>query len=50
MINFYVYKVEHGTKKWTDIPYLWKEDVKKKLIEKGYTLNDDGTATKVTEA
>ena len=38
-----------GTKKWTDIPKKWQEEVKKKLVEDGYILNEDGTVTKGEE-
>ena len=43
MINFYVYRVKNGLKKWTDVPALWREEVKKELVEQGYVLNEDGT-------
>ena len=46
MVNFYVYRVKHGKKLWTEIRDLWQEDVKAKLIKEGYTLNDDGTVYK----
>ena len=49
MINFYVYRVKNGLKKWTDVPALWQQDVKKELVEQGYVLNEDGTASKVEE-
>ena len=46
MVNFYVYRVKHGKKLWTEIRDLWRDDVKAKLIKEGYTLNDDGTVSK----
>ena len=46
MVNFYVYRVTHGKKLWTEIRDLWRDDVKAKLIEEGYTLNEDGTVSK----
>lgn len=46
MVNFYVYRVKHGKKLWTEIRDLWQEDVKTKLIKEGYTLNEDGTVSK----
>ena len=46
MVNFYVYRVTHSKKLWTAVPKLWRDDVKAKLIEEGYTLNDDGTVSK----
>ena len=46
MVNFYVYIVKHGKKLLTEIRDLWQEDVKKKLMEEGYTLNEDGTVSK----
>lgn len=49
MVNYYVYNVEHGYKKWTKINKLWQEEVKKKLVEDGYILNEDGTVTKADE-
>ena len=46
MVNFYVYRVKNGLKKWTDVPPLWQGEVNAKLLEEGYTLNDDGTVSK----
>ena len=46
MVNFYVSRVKRGKKLWTEIRDLWQEDVKKKLVEEGYTLNEDGTVSK----
>ena len=46
MVNFYVYRIKEGKKLWTAVPKLWRDDVKAKLIEEGYTLNDDGTVSK----
>ena len=46
MVNFYVYRIKNGLKKWTDIPSLWKEKVKDELVAHGYVLNDDGTVSK----
>ena len=46
MVNFYVYRVKNGLKKWTDVPPLWNEKVKEELISQGYVLNDDGTVSK----
>ena len=46
MIDFYVYRVKNGLKKWTDVPSLWKEKVKEELVAQGYALNDDGTVSK----
>lgn len=50
MVNFYVSRVKKGKKLWTEIRYLWQEDVKAKLIKEGYTLNDDGTVSKPDQA
>ena len=47
MVNVYVYRVKNGLKKWTDVPTLWREEVKKELVEQGYVLNEDGTAIEV---
>ena len=46
MVRFYVSRVKHGKKLWTEIRDLWRDDVKEKLIKEGYTLNDDGTVSK----
>ena len=46
MVNFYVYRINAGRKLWTSVPKLWQGDVNAKLLEEGYTLNDDGTVTK----
>ena len=46
MVNFYVYRIKAGRNLWTSVPKLWRDDVKAKLIEEGYTLNDDGTVSK----
>ena len=45
MVEYYVYNVEHGYKKWTKVNKIWQEEVKQRVIEDGYTLNDDGTVT-----
>ena len=46
MVNFYVYRIKNGLKKWMDVPSLWRKKVKDELIEQGYVLNDDGTVSK----
>ena len=46
MVNFYVYRIKAGRKLWTAVPKLWQDEVKLKLIEEDYTLNDDGTVSK----
>ena len=46
MVEYYVYNVEHGYKKWTKVNKLWQEEVKQRVIEDGYALNDDGTVSK----
>ena len=46
MVNFYVYRIKAGRKLWTAVPKLWQSDVNAKLLEEGYTLNDDGTVSK----
>ena len=45
MVNFYVYKVITGTKKWNAIPDLWKQKVMDKLVEDGYVFTDDGSVS-----
>ena len=45
MINFYVYRVKNGIKKWTDVRTLWQEKVKDELVAQGYVLNEDGTVS-----
>ena len=46
MINFYVYRINNGLKKWPDVPTLWRAEVKKELVAQGYVLNEDGTVSK----
>ena len=46
MVNFYVYRIKAGRKLWTAVPKLWQGEVNAKLLEEGYTLNDDGTVSK----
>ena len=46
MVRFYVSRVKHGKKLWTEIRDLWRDDVKKKLLDEGYILNVDGTVSK----
>lgn len=50
MVDYYVYNVKRGYKRWTKINKLWQAEVKKRLAEDGYILNDDGTVTKISEA
>ena len=50
MVNFYVYRIKAGRKLWTAVPKLWQGDVNAKLLEEGYTLNDDGTVSKPDHA
>ena len=50
MVNFYVYRIKAGKKLWTAVPKLWKDDVKAKLIEDCYILNEDGTVSKPDQA
>ena len=45
MVNFYVFRVKNGLKKWTEVPSMWNKAVQEKLIKDGYILNDDGTVT-----
>ena len=49
MVNFYVFRIKTGKKLWTAVPKLWRNDVKAKLDEKGYILNDDGTVSKADQ-
>ena len=49
MVNFYVYRIKAGRKLWTAVPKLWHDEVKLKLLEEGYTLNDDGTVSKLDQ-
>ena len=46
MVNFYVYRIKNGLKKWTDVQSLWQEKVKVELVAQGYALNEDGTVGK----
>ena len=50
MVNFYVYRIKAGRKLWTAVPKLWQGEVKLKLFEEGYTLNEDGTVSKSDQA
>lgn len=50
MVNFYVYRIKAGRKLWTAVPKLWQDDVNAKLLEEGYTLNEDGTVSKPDQA
>ena len=45
MVNFYVYRIKNGLKKWTDVPELWIVQVKEKLVSDGYIINEDGEFT-----
>ena len=55
MVSFYIRKIENGeidTRngepwKWTSVPPKWREGVKTRLVNDGYILNEDGSATKV---
>lgn len=47
MVHFYYKRVIQGKKLWNEIPALWQQDVCDLLVEDGYTLNEDGTVTKV---
>ena len=49
MVNFYVYRIKTGKKLWTAVPKLWQGEVKLKLFEEGYTLNEDGTVSKTDQ-
>lgn len=49
MVNFYKKLVIAGRKKYTDVPWLWNDDVQTALKNDGYTLNKDGTVTKEAE-
>lgn len=46
MVDFFYRRVINGVKKWTDVPKLWREQVKQILVESGYILNEDGTVAK----
>ena len=54
MVNFYIRKIENGeidTRngepwKWTSVPPKWREQVKIRLANDGYILNEDGSVTK----
>ncbi len=50
MVDYYVYNVKRGYKRWTKVNKLWQEEVKRKLVEDGYILNEDGTVAKEDEA
>ena len=46
MVNFYVYRIKNGLKKWTDVPSLWQEKVKDELVTQRYVLNEGGNVSK----
>ena len=45
MVDFYVYRIKNGLKKWTHVPSSWQEKVKDELLAQGYVLNEDGTVS-----
>lgn len=45
MVDFFVYRVKNGLKKWNEVPELWRQRVIDKLEEEGYVLNEDGTVS-----
>ena len=45
MVDFFVYRVKNGLKKWNKVPELWRQRVIDKLLEEGYILNEDGTVS-----
>lgn len=49
LVNFFVYGIKNGLKKWTDVPKLWQDKVKEELVKEGYVLNENGTVTKADE-
>lgn len=49
LVKFFYERVINGNKLWTDVPPTWKNKVKEQLIANGYTLNNDGTVSKLEE-
>lgn len=45
MVDFFVYRVKNGLKKWNEVPGLWRQRVIDKLTEERYILNEDGTVS-----
>lgn len=47
MVEFYLKKIKSNDIAFTleNVPPLWKQKVKDKLIEDGYTLNNDGSVS-----
>ena len=43
MISYYIKKITDGDMLWTNVPQKWKDKVKEELLNRGYTLNSDGT-------
>lgn len=48
MVELYLKKIKTDNIDFTleDVPALWKQKVIDKLVEDGYTLNDDGSVVK----
>jgi len=39
-------RIENGTKNFNDVPAQLKDEVMQKLLEDGYTVDEDGNATR----
>ena len=48
MVELYLKKIKADNIAFTleDVPALWKQKVMDKLVEDGYTLNNDGSVVK----
>ena len=46
MVNWYIYQLANGLLRYTDIHPFWAKQVKPKLDELGYIINEDGTISK----
>lgn len=49
MISYYIKKIKDGEMFWFNVPQKWKDKVVEELVNRGYTINDDGTVTSPTE-
>ena len=46
MVELYLKKIKSDDITLDDIPKLWRQKVMDRLIEDGYTLNEDGSVVK----
>ena len=46
MVAIYVRRIKAGKMTLEEVPEKWKQKVMDKLVEDGYTLNEDGSVVK----